>query len=68
MSGENIDGMIASFKKAANRLFQRFKDNRFKGNADDNCHLLVSLYNFISMKTRGFENKLQLQETIRSDI
>ena len=57
MSTENKDGIIDSLEKAASTLFIWLKYNCIKG-SPNKCHLLISLYNSISIKTRGFEIKI----------
>ena len=41
MIADNVDDLITSLEQASNGLFEWFKNNLLKGNADK-CHLLVS--------------------------
>ena len=50
---DNIDGAIKSLEKASEILFKRLNDNLMKSNTEK-CHLLVSTYNTVKIKTGNF--------------
>ena len=54
MIADNVDGLITSLEQASNGLFEWFKNNLLKSNADK-CHLLVSTNDRVSMNVDGFK-------------
>ena len=40
---DNTESVIEMLETAATKLFQWFKDNNLKANADNKCHLLLSV-------------------------
>ena len=54
MIPDNVDGLITSLEQASNGLFEWFKNNLLKSNADK-CHLLVSTNDRVSMNVDGFK-------------
>ena len=53
MIADNVDDLITSLEQASNRLFEWFKSNLLRSNADK-CHLLVSTNDRVSMNVDGF--------------
>ena len=47
----NIDNVITSAEQISDALFNWFKNNRFKTNADK-CHVLVSTNKAVGIKNR----------------
>ena len=54
MIADNVHDLITSSEQASNGLFEWFKNNLLKSNADK-CHLLVSTNNRVSMNVDGFK-------------
>ena len=54
MIADNVDDLITSLEQASNGLFEWFKNNLLKSNADK-CHLLVSTNDRVSMNVDGFK-------------
>ena len=54
MISDKVDDLITSFEQASNDLFEWFKNNLLKSNADK-CHLLVSANDRVSMNVDGFK-------------
>ena len=52
MIADNVDDLITSLEQASNGLFEWFKNNLLKSNADK-CHLLVSTNDRVSMNVDG---------------
>ena len=54
MIADNVDDLITSLEQASNGLFEWFKNNLLKSNADK-CHLLVSTNDRVSVNVDGFK-------------
>ena len=54
MIADNVDDLITSLEQASNGLFEWFKNNLLKSNADK-CHLLVSTNDRVSINVDGFK-------------
>ena len=54
MIADNVYDLITSLEQASNSLFEWFKSNLLKGNADK-CHLLDSKNDRMSMNVDGFK-------------
>ena len=54
MIADNVDDLITSLEQASNGLFEWFKNNLLKSNADK-CHLFVSTNDRVSMNVDGFK-------------
>ena len=54
MVADNVDDLITSLEQASNGLFESFKNNPLKSNADK-FHLLVSTNDRVSMNVDGFK-------------
>ena len=54
MIADNVDDLITSLEQASNGLFEWFKSNLLKSNADK-CHLLVSTNDRRSMNVDGLK-------------
>ena len=54
MIADNLDDPITSLEQVSNGLFEWFKNNLLKSNADK-CHLLVSTNDRMSMNVDGFK-------------
>ena len=54
MIADNVDDPITSLEQASNGLFEWFKNNLLKSNADK-CHLLVSTNDRVSVNVDGFK-------------
>jgi len=53
MAENNIDGIIESLEQASEKLFDWFKNNLFKSNADK-CHVLISTNDNVDVNVSGF--------------
>ena len=49
---DNISSVVKLLEEVACAIFQRFKDNGMKANAD-NCHVLLSKSNDLTVKING---------------
>ena len=54
MISKKVDDLVTSFEQASNDLFEWFKNNLLKSNAEK-CHLLVSANDRVSMYVDGFK-------------
>ena len=54
MISKKVDDLVTSFEQASNDLFEWFKNNLLKNNAEK-CHLLVSANDRVSMYVDGFK-------------
>ena len=54
MIANNVDDLTTSLEKASNGLFEWFKNNLSKSNADK-CHMLVSINDRVSMNEDWFK-------------
>ena len=53
---DDISGVITSLEKASKLLFEWFKNNLLKGNADK-CHLLVSSSDAVNLRVSEYDIK-----------
>ena len=64
----NMDDLLTSLEQASNGLFEWFKNNILKGNADK-CHLLISTDDRVNMNVDRFKiNKSDTEKTTRCEI
>ena len=54
MISKKVDDLVTSFEQASNDLFEWFKNNLLKSNAEK-CHFLVSANDRVSMYVDGFK-------------
>ena len=54
MVANNVDDLITSLEQESNALFEWFRNNLLKSNADK-CHLLVSTNGVVSIGLAGYK-------------